>query len=352
MSFHRNENIMESYTPSEESLSERINKRDRERKNVIEKRKEEKQQMIVETEQASYFNDAFYSTCKTIRELIDSTEAASALSLPEIFDKANKDILMLKNYLFESKIFLKVYDIRKAQETLQILENDAAQLEAKLIPRKKFGFKNRRVIKKSSDTPGDVTDGLKDLKIAESNTKNGVGKQMSKIFNKYGDNTCMLIGKVDEILVLDAENVNKNDVLLSDLTKCTVKIYGTPNTLHMVRLVQCKVLIGPVTTSVFVDDCSDCEFAFACQQLRLHSSTNCIIYLHVTSRSIIEDCTKIHVAPYNWTYEDQVNHFKLAGLDPKINNWNCIDDFNWLSTEKNSPNWSILESELRRKSWD
>lgn len=343
---------MESNTPSEESLSERINKRDRERKNVIEKRKEDKQHMIVETEQASYFNDAFYSTCNTIKELVDTAEAAPLSSLPEIFDKANKDITMLKNYLFESKIFLKVYDIRKAQETLQILENTAAELEAKLIPRKKFGFKNRRVVKNSTDKPGDVTDSLKDLKIAESNSKNGKAKQMSNILNKYGDNTCMLLHKVGETLVLDAENVNKNDVLLSDLTKCTVRIYGTPNTLHMVRLVQCTILIGPVTTSVFVDDCRECEFAFACQQLRLHTSTNCTIYLHVTSRAIIEDCTKIRVAPYNWTYEDQVNHFKLAGLDPKINNWNCIDDFYWLSTEKSSPNWSILEPELRRKSWD
>ncbi|XP_014209031.1 tubulin-specific chaperone C isoform X2 [Copidosoma floridanum] len=344
---------MEFNTPSEESLSERINKRDRERRNVIEKRKEEKQQLIVETEQASYFKDAFDSTCTNIKKLLDSAESAPTSSLLEIFDKVNKDILMLKNYLFESKIFLKMYDIRKAQETLQILENDAAQLEAKLVPRKKFGFKNRRVIKKSSDKPSDVTDGLKDMKITEGNAANGVGKQCSKkIYNKYGDNTCMLLGKTDEKLVLDAENVNKNDVLLTDLTRCTVKIYGTPNTLHMVSLVQCTVLIGPVTTSVFVDNCLDCDFAFACQQLRLHSSTNCKIYLHVTSRAIIEDSTKIFVAPYNWSYEDQMNHFKLAGLDHKINNWDSIDDFNWLSKEKSSPNWSILEPELRVKSWD
>ena len=107
-----------------------------------------------------------------------------------------------------------------------------------------------------------------------------------------------------------------------------------------------------VTSSVFAHDCNECVFAFACQQLRLHSSIDCTIYIHVTSRSIIEDCTKIRVAPYNWSYEDQANHFNLAGLDPKINNWNCVDDFNWLSNEKHSPNWSILDPELRVKSWD
>ncbi|XP_011500072.1 PREDICTED: tubulin-specific chaperone C [Ceratosolen solmsi marchali] len=343
---------MESSTPSEEGLLERICRRDRERKNIIEKRKEEKQQLIVESEQLSYFKNIFYSRCKTIKDWLDSTESVPDSKLSKIFDNVQSEIIILKTYLFDSKIFLKAYDLRRAQDTLQILENDATQLETKLIPRKKFGFKNRRVFNTSVQS-SDVTDDLKDLKIAESIATNGVGKQNNKqICNRYGDNTCMLLGKVDEKLVLDAENVNKNDVLLSDLKRCTVRVYGTPNTLHMVSLVQCTVLIGPVTTSVLVDNCHDSQFAFACQQLRLHTSTNCTIYLHITSRAIIEDSTKIFVAPYNWTYEDQMNHFKLAGLNPKINNWNSIDDFNWLTKEKISPNWSVLEPDKRVKSWD
>ena len=88
-------------------------------------------------------------------------------------------------------------------------------------------------------------------------------------------------GKVDKKLVVDAENVNKNDVF-SDRIKCTVGINGTPNIFHMVRLVQCTVLIGPVKTSViFVAECCHCVFAFACQQLRLRTYTNCTIFYHV-----------------------------------------------------------------------
>ncbi|XP_043476388.1 tubulin-specific chaperone C [Leptopilina heterotoma] len=335
----------------EGSLPDRINKRDRERKIIIEKRREERQQLAVESEQSSYFNDTFYSSCSKIKELLDSTSGISPVALAAIFDKINKEILTLKNYLHQSKMFLKVYDIRKAQENLQILENDALELETKLLPKKKFGFKNRRVIKKPSDGKNDVTDGLKDLQITES-IVNGSGNSKKKLSSKYGDSASMLQGKIDESLTLDAENVNKNDVLLTDLTRCTVRIYGAPSTLHMVNLRQCTILVGPVSSSVFAQDCKDCNFAFACQQLRLHSSTDCSVYLHVTSRAIIEDCSQIRVAPYNWSYEDQMSHFNLAGLDPKINNWNCVDDFNWLSSEKNSPNWSILEPESWVKSWN
>lgn len=342
---------MDSSGLIEGSLPDRINKRDRERKNIIERRREERQSLAVESEQSSYFKDTFYSSCKMIKDMLDSTSSTPLSALPGIFDKTNKEIQLLKNYLSQSKMFLKVYDIRRAQENLQMLEAEASELEMKLLPKKKFGFKNRRVVKKPSEKTHDMTDGLKDLKISEG-IVNGTAKLNHKLSSKYGDSACMLLGKVDERLVLDAENVNKNDVLLSDLVRCTVRIYGTPSTLHMVNLKQCTVLVGPVTSSVFAHSCTECVFAFACQQLRLHSSTDCTIYLHVTSRAIIEDCTNIRVAPYNWSYEDQASHFNLAGLDPKINNWNSIDDFNWLSSEKHSPNWSILEPEYRVKSWD
>lgn len=342
---------MDPTTLIEDSLSDRITKRDRERKNVIERRREERQELAVESEQSSYFKDTFYTSCKKIKETLEKTSTAPLSALSDIFDVANKEIHTLKNYLLQSKMFLKVYDIRRAQENLQLLENEAAELEVKLLPKKKFGFKNRRAVKKPLEKSHDVTDSLKDLKISEG-IVNGATKQNNKLSSKYGDSACMLLGKVDERLVLDAENVNKNDVLLSDLIRCTIRIYGTPSTLHMVNLKQCTILVGPVTSSVFVHDCNECVFAFACQQLRLHSSIDCTIYLHVTSRAIIEDCSRIRVAPYNWTYEDQTSHFNLAGLDQKINNWNCIDDFNWLSSEKQSPNWSILEPELRVESWD
>lgn len=343
---------MESTTLIEGSLPDRISKRDRERKNVIERRREERQQLAVECEQTSYFKDAFYATCKKVKDLLDAAPSTQLSSLPVLFDKANKEIETLKNYLSQSKMFLKVYDIRKAQENLQILEAEAAELELKLLPKKKFGFKNRRAVKKPIDKGNnDVVDGLKDIKISEGKV-NGSTKQKDELSSKYGDSACMILGKVDERLTLDAENVNKNDVMLSDLTRCTIKIYGTPSTLHMVNLKHCTILVGPVASSVFIHDCAQCTFAFACQQLRLHSSIDCTFYLHVTSRAIIEDSTKIRVAPYNWTYDDQSSHYNLAGLDTKTNNWDCVDDFNWLSYEKHSPNWSILKPELRTKTWD
>ena len=140
---------MDSPTLIEGNLPDRITKRDRERKNIIERRREERQSLAVESEQSSYFKDTFYSSCKKVKEMLDNAPSATTSALPGMFDKINKEILMLKNYLSQSKMFLKVYDIRRAQENLQVLENEASDLELKLLPKKKFGFKNRRVVKKN-----------------------------------------------------------------------------------------------------------------------------------------------------------------------------------------------------------
>lgn len=119
----------------------------------------------------------------------------------------------------------------------------------------------------------------------------------------------------------------------------------------MNNLKHCIVLSGPVGTSIFIENCENCKFLLACQQLRLHSSKRCDIYLHVTSRAIIEDSNCIQFAPYHLFYDQCENDFHKAGLDLNINHWNTIDDFNWLATDKKSPNWDLLDEKNRIVDW-
>ena len=41
-----------------------------------------------------------------------------------------------------------------------------------------------------------------------------------------------------------------------------------------------------------------------------------------------------------------------SGLNERVNNWDQVDDFNWLVSGTHSPNWSLLPPEQRRSSWD
>ena len=56
-----------------------------------------------------------------------------------------------------------------------------------------------------------------------------------------------------------------------------------------------------------------CGFHFILQ-LRLHRTTHSTVCLHVTSKGVIEDCSDMHFAPYNFTYEGIEEHFKVCWL--------------------------------------
>jgi len=121
-----------------------------------------------------------------------------------------------------------------------------------------------------------------------------------------------------------------------------------PSSLFLKNVEDSLIISLPVSTSVFVEDCTKCTFVVACQQLRVHGTQNCKFYLHVTSRGIIENCKQIYFAPYNLTITEKEQRkslemiFDYAKLDFKRNNWQQIDDFDWLATGTPSPNWSLL----------
>jgi len=137
------------------------------------------------------------------------------------------------------------------------------------------------------------------------------------------------------------------DVLLSDLSDSEVRVSESPSTLHLAKLRRCTVIASPVRTSVFVDDCQDVTLVVACQQLRMHGSSALDVYLHVTSGAIVEHCHGVRVAPYS--LPDLPTHaFDAVGLCANRNQWDKVEDFDWLAVDKPSPNWSLLPIDDRK----
>jgi len=162
---------------------------------------------------------------------------------------------------------------------------------------------------------------------------------------------CGFTKRDNELLKLSSTDVEKKDVVLSSLSGCHVVIQGSPSTVHVTSVRDCVILCGPTSGSVFVDDCQKSVVIVACHQLRVHRTSSTCFYLHVTSRAIIEDCSLVQFAPYNWTYALLDEDFHKAGLNRMCNNWNAVDDFNWLAADKQSPNWSVMDEDARIRSW-
>lgn len=313
-----------------------LKNREVERQQNLQKKRDDYNQRLADNEKLDFFHTMFSEKQLCINKLKNLSKSINKEQLPEHFNQIYKEIISLQKYVASSNIFLRHYDLQKCQAILNEVTVEVKLLEDELLPKKKFSFKNKtRQEKKIQHSNGKLT---KD-EIDFSNKQN------------LDDNSCGYFNRTSDFLELKDNDIFQKDVNLTNLENCIVCLKGSASTLHLNHLKNCKIFSGPVSTSIFAENCENSILVIACQQLRLHSSNNIQIYLHVTSRAIMEDCTNISVAPYNWKYEGMEKDFEKANLNSYNNNWKCFDDFNWLN-EKHSPNWKEIKEEEQIRDWD
>ena len=70
------------------------------------------------------------------------------------------------------------------------------------------------------------------------------------------------------------------------------------------------------------------------------------LYLHAASHPIIEHCFSLRIAPYPELPPPLDGAIAAAGLRAELNQWNLVDDFDWLK-QSQSPNWSVIDEAQR-----
>lgn len=325
-------------------IPERLLKRDQARLEDAERRKEAKESQSVAEEKSVFFSSTFNSERTVIEELLSSCPEADRALATQTLEEVTKKTQQLQKFLNDSMVFLTQYELRQAQASLQKLQTALAEKRETVLPKKKFAFRSRNTGPSQPKATAPVADTPSLATPAES-----VG---TKIEETIGPDQCGFSHADSQVLTKHAEEIQQRDVLLNHLTNCKVRLFGSPSTLHIKHVRGCEILCGPVSSSVFVDHCTDCTLAVPCQQLRTHHTTDTQVYLHVTSRAIIEDCRGVHIAPFSWSYPGIDEDFRVSGLDRNRNNWSQVDDFNWLALGTPSPNWSVIPEHERKTSWD
>lgn len=311
-----------------------LKSREVERQQNLQRKKDEYNLRVADNEKVDFFHTMFAEKQIYINNLINNAIEINKEKLPEYFNDISKEIISLQKYVASSNIFLRHYDLQKSQAIVNELTTNAKLLEDELLPKKKFSFKKK----------------ILPVKVHTNGTGSKDEVDCSPKYN-LDETSCGYSNRKSEILRMEDEMVFQKDITLTNLENCTIYLTGSPSTLHINHLKNCRVFSGPVSTSTFAENCENCILIIACQQLRLHASKNVEIYLHVTSRAIMEDCSAISVAPYNWIYNGIEKDFERANLNNVVNNWRCIDDFNWLN-EKHSPNWKEIADEDQIKDWN
>ncbi|XP_014692865.3 tubulin-specific chaperone C [Equus asinus] len=321
-------------------VPERLQRREQERQLEVERRKQKRQDQEVEGETSDFFAAAFARERAAVEELLEGGESSERL------EEAAARLQGLQKLLNDSVLFLAAYDLRQGQEALARLQAALGERRQELQPKKRFAFKSRR---KDAAPAAEVNTAAGAPAAKGSRASLPPVKEEGGFGSSY---VCGFSNVESQVLEKRAQELHQRDVLLTGLSNCTIKLYGNPNTLRLTKARRCTVLCGPVSTSVFLEDCSECVLAVACQQLRVHTTRDTRVFLQVTSRAIVEDCSGIQFAPYTWSYPGIDEHFEGSGLDRSKNNWKDVDDFNWLSRDEASPNWSILPEEERMVQWD
>lgn len=336
-------------------VPERLQRREQERQLEAGRRKQKRQDQEVEGEKSEFLAASFGRERAAVEELLE--QAGGSV---ERLEEAASRLQALQKLLNDSVRFLTAYDLRQGQEAMARLQAALAERRQELQPKKRFAFKTRRkegaAAAPAAPAAPAVPAAAAPAVPAGVDAVDGVPASAPAAQDRDGDPdsswVCGFSNLQSQDLEMRGDELRQRDVLLTGLSHCTVRLYGNPNTLRLTQARGCTVLCGPVSTSVFLEDCSDCLLAVACQQLRVHSTTNTRVFLHVTSRAIVEDCHGIRVAPYTWSYPGILEDFQGSGLDKSRNHWDDLDDFNWLARDVASPNWTILPEEERTTQWD
>ncbi|KAI8820987.1 tubulin binding cofactor C-domain-containing protein [Fimicolochytrium jonesii] len=307
---------------------------------------------------AADFCSAFKSSCESLTTTLDLTPT------PEQRQSALEQISELSKRLTAATVFLPAYDQRQCAALLKGVQAKAASGTA---PRAKFTFGARKG--RVGGGVGVNTAGAVDGAAAQTASRAGSSvvettSPKDPVASAPGHETDVTSLKSLAITGKQAEYIrpatstqdDAKDYKLSNLTHCVVSILGTPiAALHATHLQHCLVITGPISGSLFIQDCVGCVFVVACRQFRMHATTRTDIYLHINSHPIIEDCSGLRFATYPTTFvtslpsnttNPTVPLSKLYALaqispDPATNQYREVEDFKWLK-RGHSPNWRLM----------
>ncbi|KAK3241757.1 hypothetical protein CYMTET_48505 [Cymbomonas tetramitiformis] len=161
----------------------------------------------------------------------------------------------------------------------------------------------------------------------------------------------VLCKKRGETLIRKPGSLNGYDFIIEDLQDCDVFILDHTSQIQIDDCINCRIFVGPVGGSAFIRDCKDCRLEIACRQLRTRDCERLNLGLYCYTKPIIETSTDISFKCWMGAYPGLVEHFKSADLDPSINTWYKVYDFNKDEDFGGKMHWAV-DMEAPAEYWE
>lgn len=172
-----------------------------------------------------------------------------------------------------------------------------------------------------------------ELSIESKKTNETIASK--NIINDLNSREFRVQNKSNEHINIPSETI-VTDIALENLTHCNVTILAKVSALRIKNVKHSTIKVKDCSTSALLFDIHYSECYICCSQLRLHDSSMLKMYLNITSKPIIENCSGISFGDLTLVKEN------LFQVNRRFSNkWNEVQDFKWLKKGK-SPNWDII----------
>jgi len=138
----------------------------------------------------------------------------------------------------------------------------------------------------------------------------------------------VLDGSIGDTLYRKPGDLNGKDFRIENCIDCEIYILDHTSQIQIDDCTDCKIFLGPVAGSAFFRDCKNCTIEVACKQFRSRDCEECTIGIYCNTKPIIETSTNMTFRCWMGAYVGLEAQFDAAKLDPKVNTWSLIHDFN------------------------
>ncbi|EGF80070.1 hypothetical protein BATDEDRAFT_88871 [Batrachochytrium dendrobatidis JAM81] len=289
------------------------------------------QQTAIKTENVQQAAQEFWLQFQQWKQDVQESLSQCPSGLSDELVAVKSEIAILSKRVTDATLFLPLYDQRQCSLQLKDLNDQVTRIQG---TRAKFSFKSSKS-KPSTNTKLTVSEHV------VSDTASTLPLH-GQVYSNINGKTC----------VAQTLPTSEQDLYVSNIVSSVLDLRCiSAGAVHLKNITNSIVLFGPIRGSILVEQCIQSTVAVVCRQCRIHDSHRSIFHLHVASHPIIEDCDEIGFTsfePLLLTNFDE--SLKTVGLVATRNEFNKVEDFNWLRQQA-SPNWRLIDEPNVFKTW-
>lgn len=261
------------------------------------------------SEQVRSFEDKFADDLSKATAAMAAAERAEVIEI-DLLEEVAIQIQELHSLVSTSACFLPVAVRGASSSKIGELEAALKVQRARLAPKKKFSFRDRSKL---------GTAGTYSAPAAEGDVlQSAAAGQHSDNF-KAPAGTLGFRAKRGAILTRPIGESVHGGYVLEELERCDVRILTACTALWIRNLKDCSVFSVPCPGSIYLTACDNCTLVIGARQIRMHTSTNCNMYLHAASHPIIEHCSDLRIAPYPTLPQALASTWASSGMSAATN---------------------------------